>query len=370
MADMRYPIFAVLAWIVLQSAAPGRAEAEDAVAGAEDFGRGIVSGLEVRDGAITLYMLADDFQGAVKDRYKITMSASAKEDEYGVVDYKASTTYITQQAKPDPSLLVETHDNDHVSLARSVPGTAKGFLELDMWPIRFWPTSGTLTITLSGAGGTMTFPLSASDYKHAMVKDAGGEKLTVPGGRPYFSSFLNSNIYAPNEVIPESERRWRNMRLLFRPAYMAGSLDRSVCREIEDPERREITVDRLTIGVQQLETQIRNLRFKALLGEAISPPLRLTGRSWGEINVDAAAPEKTRIGLQVRGARSERALANAAWEGPSGKEPYFLDVAEVPAGLARQRYLQIRLLLKATADAPFEATPAVRSISVEQKEGR
>ena len=70
----------------------------------------------------------------------------------------------------------------------------------------------------------------------------------------------------------------------------------------------------------------------------------------------------------MRGARSERALQDAPWQGPAENEPYFLDFAGIPESIKRQRYLQVKVLLKATIDAAFETTPSVSSVYVEQKE--
>ena len=160
------------------------------------------------------------------------------------------------------------------------------------------------------------------------------------------------------------------MRVLFRPAYVAGSLDGSVCREIEDPKKNPITVRRLHVSVNQLETYIRALRFKALLGEAVSQPLERTGAKWVAAGWDGDAPDKTRIGIQLRGADSQDALDNTEWSGPDNAEqPYFLKPGPVPAALAASKYLQIRVLLKAEHDADFAVTPAVRSVTVSQEKG-
>lgn len=327
----------------------------------------IVSGLSEEDGRLVLYHLAEDFPEGSLDDFRITLSPTYGEDEYGVVDPWTDAAYVSYQNRPDTSIFVETHDNDAVHLQRRVTPTFKGFVEVEFRPTRFWPTSGTLTIELSGRGGRINFPLSASDYKHPAVKETEEKKLSAEGGLPYFSSYMTSNIYIPSEGIPESERRWWPMRLLFRPAYIAGSLDSSVCREIEDPTKTPIMVEKVHLSVQQLETYIRCLRFKSLLGETLSTPMELTnGLKWDEVGWKGSAPEKTRIGLQVRAADDKNALEAAAWSGPSAEKPYFLESGKVPDELSDRKYLQIRVLLKALIDAPFETTPEVESVYARQ----
>jgi hypothetical protein len=325
------------------------------------------TGISVVNGQVVLYSLEDKFATDSLAQYKVGKSPSAGEDEFGIMDYVTDAAYVSLQTRPDTSIFVETHDNDSLTLSRNVTPTLKGYITFDIWPTRFWPTSGTVCITLMGEGtDSITFPMNASDYKHSTVKTAGGKSLSVPGGKPYFSSLLNSNIYVPSEEIADSEQRWWNMHLTFRPSYVAGSLDGSVCREIEDPDRTPILVRRFEIRVQQLETYIRALKFKAVLGEAVSSPVELTGASWGKVSWQGNAPAKTRIGLQVRGADTKEALDKAVWTGPS--QGYFLTAGDVPADLGQKKFLQVKLLLKTENDVPFEVTPSVQSVTVEQKE--
>lgn len=359
-------IIVAAAWLALLVTLPavGRGTEVSAV----QLQQGAASGLMLKDGRLVLYRLRERFDAWPKDEYRLSLNITCGEDEYGVVDYNTDAAYVSQQTRPAQSIFVETHDNDSVSIRRSVTPTIKGFLMLDLWPTRLWPTSGTLALTLSESGErSIRFPLSASDYTHPMVKQVDGETLSAKGGTPYFSSYMKHNIYVPSEAIPESEQRWWTMRLLFRPAYVAGSLDGSVCREIEDPEKRPIAVRNFEIGIQQLETHIRDVRFKALLGEAVGPVLELKENKWGEVDWRGTAPEKTRIGLQVRVADDRAALEKAEWRGPSAAKAYFLEKGRVPVELAAGKYLQFKVLLKALIDAPFDTSPEIEAVVITQE---
>ena len=335
-----------------------------------DFQKGIVSGLEVRDGQLVLYRIEDTFKTDSRQQYKIRGSISDGVDEFGITNSVTDAAMATIQTRPDNCLLVETHDNDAITIARDVAPTTKGVLSMDIWPLRFWPTSGRLNVDLIESGErSISFALAASDYKNPTTKTYDGATLSSPGGKPYFTSTVNSDIYQPSYPVPKSEQRWWPVRLLFRPAYVAGSLDGSVCREIKDPARKPIMVRRIEFGIGQLETYIRALRFKSLLGEAVSSPLPRTGSKWVEVKWDGATPDKTRIGVQIRTADTEGDLSQAAWSGPTADKPYFTEPGAIAAAVAVRKWMQVRILLKAEQDAPFEVTPALRTVTVVQQQG-
>ncbi|MFH1707373.1 MAG: hypothetical protein ABIF71_05590 [Planctomycetota bacterium] len=337
---------------------------------ADALGKNIISGLAVQDGIIALYRYQDDFTADTRSRYKISGSSTDWVNEFGLVDSLVDTSMVTVQTRPAPSLLLETRDNDGLTISMDVTPTVKGVVSLEIWPLRLWPTSGRFNLDISETDQRrISYALAGSDYKLDTAKFFDGATLKVPGGRPYFSSISQTDIYKPFEVIPTSEQRWWPVRLLFRPDYVAGSLDGSVCREIDDPERRPIAVRRIQINIGQLETYLRALKFKALLGEAVSAPLTLNGTRWAGVAWDGDAPEKTRIGLQVRGAATAEGLTAAAWSGTDAADPYFLKPGPVPAALADMKFLQIRVLLKAEQDAAFDATPVVRSVTVTREGG-
>ncbi|MFC1582312.1 hypothetical protein ACFL4W_02115 [Planctomycetota bacterium] len=341
---------------------------EDTVLTAKDLSGNIISGLNLSEGMLTLYRFKDDFTSDSLSQYKVRPSTSFGVDEYGVIDTNVDAALATVQTHPDHSLLIETYDNDSFSLVKDIVPTVKGFLSLDIWPVRLWPTSGRVTLEVRDTGERrIVFPLAGSDYKNPTIKQFNGKKLSVPGGKPFFSSIRKHNIYQPNENIPSSERRWWPMRLLFRPDYAAGSLDGSVCRKIDDPDKMPIIAKRIELSFNQIETYIRALRFKALLGEALSPARKLTAPAWVAVSWDGDTPDKTRIGLQIRGAADTNGLAEAAWIGPDADTPYYLEPGPIPAELARMKFMQIRVLLKADQNAEFEASPALRSVTISQE---
>ena len=342
----------------------GAVEAGPSVAlGAQESERGEKSGAEMRDGALELWRYSDDFSEDTLSRYKWNEGMTEGRDEYGVFDFLTDAAHVTRQVRPCPSIFLETHDNDSISFRFDLADVVKGYVSFEIMPTCMWPSNGQVILSVEGDGqNRYYFPLAAGEYKRAAQKSVAGNVVAdAPGGRPFYTRYAKLDVYKPCQEVAEDAREWRKIRFLWRPSYAAGSLDGSVCRELEDPERRPIVARRARITFQQQEGYLRKLRAKALLGTCVLAPLRARWKA-AEVQFAAETPERTRAGLQLRAADSEDALSSAAWWGP--EEGYFFRGGEIPPEVASKAFVQFKVLLKAEHDAPFEATPRFLKLEV------
>ncbi len=348
---------------------PARVEEKPVEAGrsitlaAEEFGRGEMSGAQVRGGAIELWRHRDEFKEDSTARYGWEPGTTEGRDEYGAYDFATDAAYYSWQTIPAPSLFLEAHDNDSLAFKFDLPGVVKGYVSFEIMPTRMWPSNGQVILTVQEDGqNRYYFALAAGEYKRATQKTIGGKVVCeAPGGRPFYTNYVKLNIYEPSQPVADDAREWRKIRFLWRPAYAAGSLDGSVCRELEDPERRPIIARRARITFQQQEGYLRDLQAKALLGTCVLQPLK-AGWKGADVELSAETPEKTRAGLQLRAADNEGALSSASWWGP--EEGYFLHGGEIPPEIAQKAFVQFKVLLKAEHDAAFDATPRFLKLEV------
>ena len=80
-----------------------------------------------------------------------------------------------------------------------------------------------------------------------------------------------------------------------------------------------------------------------------------------KINWEAETPHRTSVKLQIRSARSKRALARAKWQGPGGENTVFTQTGSSIEGISGNNWIQYRALLDTDNGA---SSPVLNSVEL------